>query len=107
MNLKKMLKDLGFENPGHILTSLGRERVLSLTRTMLSTIEPPINVLVWKTYYGIDCEQVTTKKLGERLIPPLKSGRVSEIRRATKRMLMYRERIQILVEVVKEIPPPQ
>lgn len=106
MNLKKMLTDLGFPNPDNILTCLGEERVVSLTREMLSTIEPPINVLVWKAYYGIDCEAITTEKFGERLLPPLRPARVSEIRRATRRMLMYRERIQILAEVVKEIPPP-
>ena len=107
MNLKKMLKDLGFPDPGHILTCLGEERVLSLTREMLNTIKRyPINVLAWRTYYGIDCEEVTTKKFGERLIPPLKSGRISEIRRTTKRMLRFRECIKILNDAVKEIPPP-
>lgn len=100
-----MLKDLGFPDSDYIIRSLGEERILFLTRMMLRSIEPPINVLVWKTYYGIDCTPVTSKKLGERLLPPLNIDQVTTLRRKTRKMLMYHERIQILASVVNALPP--
>ncbi len=105
MNLQKMLRDLGFPNPDHISKSLGDEKILSLLDTMLRNIDP-LSVLVWKMYYGIGHPDMSAEELGGLLAPPLSVGQVYTVKKRVKQKLMYRDRIQILASVVKELPPP-
>lgn len=100
-----MLKDLGVPDHEYVLATLGNDKVISLTNMMLRYVDLPINVTVWKAYYGIDCASVTSERLGERFLPPLTGDQVREIRKETLKLLRHPARFKDLNDAMRALTP--